>query len=308
MERMIIMPIIGIPRGLLYYRYEILWKSFFDALGVKYVISERSNIDILSKGKKKSIDEACLSLKLFIGHIESIKDKCSHIFIPRIYSLKKTEQVCTNFNCLYDLIKNLYPKLNIVHINIDVKHHRNEKNAYVMLAKELGFNRKEALSAYKIAKEKEKEYLDDIYENALKKIMSNKTKILLLGHSYNLQDEMIGKEITAFLNKNDIEIIFSYEMNLMYKDEYANKISPKVHWTMNKEILASFEYFKDKVDGVIVISAFPCGPDSLTNEMIMRKKGKSKVLLLTFEDLNSNVALTTRLESFLDMLKGGIHI
>lgn len=302
------MPIIGIPRGLLYYRYEILWKSFFDALGVKYVISERSNIDILSKGKKKSIDEACLSLKLFIGHIESIKDKCSHIFIPRIYSLKKTEQVCTNFNCLYDLIKNLYPKLNIVHINIDVKHHRNEKNAYVMLAKELGFNRKEALSAYKIAKEKEKEYLDDIYENALKKIMSNKTKILLLGHSYNLQDEMIGKEITAFLNKNDIEIIFSYEMNLMYKDEYANKISPKVHWTMNKEILASFEYFKDKVDGVIVISAFPCGPDSLTNEMIMRKKGKSKVLLLTFEDLNSNVALTTRLESFLDMLKGGIHI
>ena len=302
------MPIIGIPRGLLYYRYEILWKSFFDALGVKYVISEKSNIDILSKGKKKSIDEACLSLKLFIGHIESIKDKCSHIFIPRIYSLKKTEQVCTNFNCLYDLIKNLYPKLNIVHINIDVKHHKNEKNAYMMLAKELGFNRKEALSAYKIAKEKEKEYLDDIYENALKKIMSNKTKILLLGHSYNLQDEMIGKEITAFLNKNDIEIIFSYEMNLMYKDEYANKISPKVHWTMNKEILASFEYFKNKVDGVIVISAFPCGPDSLTNEMIMRKKGKSKVLLLTFEDLNSNVALTTRLESFLDMLKGGIHI
>ena len=302
------MPIIGIPRGLLYYRYEILWKSFFDALGVKYVISEKSNIDILSKGKKKSIDEACLSLKLFIGHIESIKDKCSHIFIPRIYSLKKTEQVCTNFNCLYDLIKNLYPKLNIVHINIDVKHHKNEKNAYMMLAKELGLNRKEALSAYKIAKEKEKEYIDDIYKNALKRIKSNKTKILLLGHSYNLQDEMIGKEITDFLNKNDIEIIFSYEMNLMYKDEYANKISPKVHWTMNKEILASFEYFKDKVDGVIVISAFPCGPDSLTNEMIMRKKGKSKVLLLTFEDLNSNVALTTRLESFLDMLKGGIHI
>ena len=302
------MPIIGIPRGLLYYRYEILWKSFFDALGVKYVISEKSNIDILSKGKKKTIDEACLSLKLFIGHIESIKDKCSHIFIPRIYSLKKTEQVCTNFNCLYDLIKNLYPKLNIVHINIDVKHHKNEKNAYMMLAKELGFNKKETLSAYEIAKENEKEYLNDIYKNVLKKIKSNKTKILLLGHSYNLQDEMIGKEITNFLNKNDIEIVFSYEMNLMYKDEYANKISPKVHWTMNKEILASFEYFKDKVDGVIVISAFPCGPDSLTNEMIMRKKGKSKVLLLTFEDLNSNVALITRLESFLDMIKGGIHI
>ena len=76
---------------------------------------------------------------------------------------------------------------------------------------------------------------------------------------------------------------------------------------MNKELLASFMYYKDKINGTIIITAFPCGPDSLTNEMILRKKGKSKVLLLTFEDLSSDIAIITRLESFIDMIKGGIH-
>ena len=93
-----------------------------------------------------------------------------------------------------------------------------------------------------------------------------------------------------------------------YVNEYAKKISPKVHWTMNKELLASFMYYKDKVDGIILVTAFPCGPDSLTNEMILRKKGKSKVLLLTFEELSSDTALITRLESFLDMIKGSVLI
>jgi len=119
---------------------------------------------------------------------------------------------------------------------------------------------------------------------------------------------MIGSQVVSYLEKENIEIIYSYEVPKNKINEYAYKISPKVHWTMNKELLAAFSYFKDKVDGTIIISAFPCGPDSLTNEMMIRKKKDNKVLLLTFEDLNSNIAIITRLESFLDMMKGEIHL
>lgn len=302
------MPIIGIPRGLLYYRYEILWKTFFDALNVNYVVSEKSNKEMLSKGKNKCVDESCLSLKLFVGHIESIKDKFDYLFIPRIYSLEKTEQVCTNFNCLYDLIRNLYPELKIVHYNIDVKHHKSEKTAFLSLGKQLGFSKLASYKAYKIAKKKEKEHHELIEKTNIKKLSSPKPKILLLGHPYNLNDSIIGKNITNFLSKYPYEIIYSYELPNKYVNEYVNKISPKVHWTMNKELLASFMYYKDKVEGVIIITAFPCGPDSLTNEMVIRKKDKTKVLLLTFEELNSDIAVLTRLESFIDMLEGGIHL
>ena len=58
--------IIGIPRGLLYYRYSVLWKTFFDVLEIPYIVSENSNHETLEKGKNLAIDETCLSLKDFL--------------------------------------------------------------------------------------------------------------------------------------------------------------------------------------------------------------------------------------------------
>jgi len=299
---------IGIPKGLLFYKYEHLWKSFFNNLNVKYIISDNTTPETLYKGKNKSIDEACLSLKIYIGHIEQLKDKCDCLFIPRIYSLEKKNQVCTNFNCLYDLIKNLYPNLKIIHYNIDITKHKDEKKAFIYLGKQLGFNRKQTIHAYKLAKiEEEKKYLE-CQDKLQKKLQSPNQKILLIGHPYNIKDNVVGKTIINFFKKYSIDIIYSYETPKELINEYCNKISSKVHWTMNKELLASFSYFKDKVDGTIIISAFPCGPDSLTNEMIIRKKDNHKTLLFTFEDLNSDIAIITRLESFIDMLQGSAII
>ena len=67
--------------------------------------------------------------------------------------------------------------------------------------------------------------------------------------------------------------------------------------------MASVNYYKDKVDGIIIISSFPCGPDSLSNELISLKVKNIPVMTLIFEDLNSEVGVITRLESFIDILK-----
>ena len=68
-------------------------------------------------------------------------------------------------------------------------------------------------------------------------------------------------------------------------------------------MVASINYYKDKVDGIILISSFPCGPDSLSNELILHKIKNIPVITLIFEDLNSDVGIITRLESFIDILK-----
>lgn len=86
------------------------------------------------------------------------------------------------------------------------------------------------------------------------------------------------------------------------KTEYQ-KISPDIHWTHNKEILASTKYYENFVNGIILISSFPCGPDSLMNEQIAHKIKKVPIITLIFEDLNSEIGIITRLESFIDILK-----
>lgn len=76
---------IGIPKGLLYYYEKDLWINFFKKLGFQIVISDSSNKEILDNGNNIAPSESCLSLKLYLGHIINLKNKCDYILIPRIY-------------------------------------------------------------------------------------------------------------------------------------------------------------------------------------------------------------------------------
>ena len=52
---------------------------------------------------------------------------------------------------------------------------------------------------------------------------------------------------------------------------------------------------------MIFISSFPCGPDSLANELAMRKISKP-YLNLIIDDIDSLTGIETRIESFVDIL------
>ena len=93
---------IGLPKALLYYKYNVLWRTFFEELGFEVVESVNTNNEIIETGKKLTVDEACLSLKIFMGHVNYLVDKVDYILVPRIVCLKKGEKTCTNFYALYD--------------------------------------------------------------------------------------------------------------------------------------------------------------------------------------------------------------
>lgn len=106
---------------------------------------------------------------------------------------------------------------------------------------------------------------------------------------------------SLFYKKNSLFYLFR-EFFCELVDEECRKISTDIHWTHNKEIVASTKYYEDIVDGIILISSFPCGPDSLMNEQISHKIKKVPIITLIFEDLNNDAGIITRLESFIDIL------
>ena len=105
------------------------------------------------------------------------------------------------------------------------------------------------------------------------------------------------------MKENNITVIYSDRLTEELVEEEYQKLSKEIHWTHNKEIVASAKYYEDKVDGIILISSFPCGPDSLMNEQITRKIKNVPIITLIFEDLNNEAGIITRLESFIDILK-----
>lgn len=294
---------IGLPKGLLYYYYKDLWIYFFKYLDCTTVESINSNKKILEEGEKLVLDESCLSLKLFLGHVSYLKDKCDYILVPRIFSVKKNEGVCTNFSCLYDLTNNVLDDVNILNYNIDLTTRDSELLGFLKIGRDLGFSYIKSYKAYKFAKKKSLELREEKEKLQEEKLKNNNLKILLAGHPYNLYDELIGKQITKYLEKENITVLYSDRVNSSLIDSLCSKLSTDIYWTYSKEVVASIEYYKDKVDGIIMLSSFPCGPDSLSNDLISRRVKNLPILSLLFEDLNSDVGLLTRLESFCDILK-----
>ena len=68
-------------------------------------------------------------------------------------------------------------------------------------------------------------------------------------------------------------------------------------------MVGAIELYKDKVDGIILMSSFPCGPDSLVNEIILRRVKGIPILNLVLDGQEGSAGLETRLESFVDIIK-----
>lgn len=292
---------VGIPRGLFYYYYSTIWKNFFEALGIKTIISPKTNKSIIELGNKFSSDEMCLSVKNYIGHVAYLKDKCDYILIPRVDNYGIKDQTCTNFLAMYDCINNMFD-INILNYNINLRNKESEKDGLINIARKLGVSKKRAQTAYLIAKIK-KNKIDK--ENSVvnnNKLTSEKLKVLLVSHSYNTYDEYIGKPIITLLKKLNVEIIYSDQFDAILTNQASNKLSNMLYWKYSKETIGSIILSKSKIDGIVFLSTFPCGLDSLVNELVMRKL-KIPYLNIVLDDLDSLSGMETRIESFVDILE-----
>lgn len=294
---------IGIPRALLYYKYKTLWECFFKYLGVEIIKSPNTNKKILKKGVKSSIDESCLSAKIFMGHVEYLIGKCDYILIPRMASVEKNEELCTKFFALPDIIINSFPKAKIITYNVDVRNGKKEKIAYIDLGLSLGFDKKIVKRAYEYAKAQEQLTNMRRVEYQLEDLKATNLKVLIVSHPYNLYDEFIGKPIIDYLRKLQVVPIFADVAVKKDALKMSKKLSNRLYWTFNKELLGGIEIYKNNVNGIIIISSFPCGPDSLVNDLIVRKITDKPIINLIVDEQESMTGIQTRLESFIDILE-----
>ncbi|MCD8299972.1 MAG: acyl-CoA dehydratase activase-related protein [Clostridiales bacterium] len=297
---------IGIPRPLLYYRYGSLWGNFFKELGHEIVLSPKTNKAIQDTGGKYAIDENCLSSKLFLGHIASLEGKCDAVFIPRIADFGKDGIMCTRFEALYDLCVNSFRdrELKFITCNVDLHEKKSEEAAYVGLGVELGSSRGAAQLAYQQAVDLwEKDRVEQIIKQDQALAATEQIKILVAGHCYNLYDEYIGVPVLKGIRRLDAFAVCADKIDHGQAQQDSLKICERVPWMMSRELLGAVEKYHDKVDGIILLTAFPCGPDSMINEMIIRRIKDRPILNLLLDSQDASAGVETRLESFIDIIR-----
>ena len=298
--------IIGIPRAFLYFKYKYLWETFFKELKCEILISPETNKQILNDGLNNSIDESCLSAKVYMGHVYYLIDKVDYILIPRIVSFGKSEVVCTKFNAMYDIVNNTFKNLKLIDYNIDAKGNQSEFKAFMKMGKVLGENSITVLKAYLKAK-KVQNYYEQQQSEKQEQLVSNtdkyKLKILIVSHPYNTYDRLLGYPIIKYLESFNVVPIYADIANKEQTSQKSKVISKTLYWTYNKELIGAIEHYINKIDGIIFISTFPCGPDSLVNELCFRKIKGIPMTNIILDELQGEAGLLTRIESFIDIIR-----
>lgn len=295
---------IGLPRAFLYFKYRWLWNVFFTELGCDIVVSPETNKKILKDGIDNSIDESCLSSKIYMGHVYYLIDKVDYILIPRIVSFGKNEVVCTKFNATYDIVNNTYKNVSILDYNVDVNNKKNELEAFMKMGKIL---KKDIISTFKAYQKAKQVQLEKDLEQTKKQDedinSTNKLKILIVSHPYNIYDKLIGYPIIKYLEALDTLPIYADVADKNETKKESEKISKGLYWTYNKELIGAIEHYTNKIDGVIFITTFPCGPDSLVNELCLRKIKGIPMATIILDELQGEAGLHTRIESFIDIIR-----
>lgn len=318
--------IIGIPRAMSYYTHYPFWYGFFNALGIKVVLSDKTTKETVSSGAALVVTETCLPIKIYVGHVLNLLNKnIDKIFVPSIQSIAPKIYNCSKIRGLPDLIRNIIKQdFTLIEPTLD----KSEKNQglYKMLAETVShFGITDFETIRSASKEGWKLYNNfhimarsglpyaKAFKSALEGniILESDEKeypisVAIASHDYNIFDDHASMKIFQKLEKMGVKVYSSINLTDEKKLEGLSTLEQKMYWANELEMNGTAgHYLKDnKIDGLITLNSFGCGPDSLMVEKISRKAKEfgKPLLILTIDEHTGEAGFITRLEAFVDML------
>ncbi len=269
-------------------------------MGAEVVISSDTNKRILDEGVKCCVDEACLPMKVFHGHVSSLKGRCDAVFVPRFIGIKEKEFICPMFCGLSEMLINNIPGLPPL---IDVPLYATDAAGLSKWAKKTGGavikDQSAVLPAFHKALTRQRAFVGGRNDEGYP------LKIALIGHTYNINDSFINMDLVKKLHNADIGVVTEEYADKAGRETEVDKLFKKPFWSFAKNYYgAAVSMVKSHaVDGIIYISSFSCGIDSVVIELIQNEIGDFPFLILKLDEHTGEAGFQTRIEAFLDMLK-----
>lgn len=295
---------IGIPRALAYHRYGTLWETFFAELGISYVVSGETDRKMLEAGVRHTESESCLPHKLYMGHVHSLLGRCDRVFVPRLARLSRRAEFCVRFWGLPDTVRETFAGVETCGYTLRSGRRIPRDAALVRLGRGLGCSAFRSLGAYRLAVRRQSEADLRRFFSGRRLLRANQPKILLAANSYIAYDPTLGGAIAQSLRRLGAMPVFADAWDPAHCIEAAGEISTDLYWHFQRETMGAVHLARGQVDGVILLTAFPCGSDCLANELILRRVRDLPVTQILLDEHQSHEGVQTRLESFLDMLAG----
>ncbi len=323
---------IGIPRALFYHYYFPFWQAYFRELGVSVIVSPPTNKSILNKGVRAAVDEACLPVKIFLGHALTLGSTVDALFVPRLVSVEAKSYICPKFMGLPDMLRAVSGMPQIIDPTVNFSTRKEPLEVAELLALRLGHSRRQGRRAFEVARnhhirfrrmlkqgilpfqamenlemEKVTEEAGTV-ETALPEITPC---VIILGHGYNLYDPLASMGLLTKLEQLGARVVTADRLSGADVERLCSQLPKRMFWTLGKRLLAGlFEAVHNpEIKGIIQLTSFGCGPESLVGDLIdryCRRLSDKPYMLVTVDEHTGEAGVYTRLEAFMDMVVGRI--
>ncbi len=318
---------VGIPRTLGYYTFFSLWKTFLEELGLEVIISPPTNKKTLDLGVQETVNDACVPIKLFHGHVMALKNKVDYLFIPRLVSADGQSTFCPKFLGLPDMVRfsreDLPP---IIDNTFRIQKGRPSWfNFLYSIGKELQATPQAIIRGYWQAIKKHKKYhsllnrglfpeqamenLDQPYSSiSFPKSSTSPINLAVVGYPYSIFDPYISGNLLHNLRAMNIGIITPENISWAAMKKMSSRLPQNFFWFYSNRAAWSVLHLLEKtrnIDGVIHVTAFGCGPDAMLNKLLeleAKDHNQTPFLSLSIDEHSGEAGIITRLEAFVDML------
>ncbi len=317
--------IIGIPRAMSYYNNYPFYYGFFSSLGFKIILSDKTTTKLINEGSNYVVSDTCLPIKVFVGHIINLLNKrCDKIFIPSIQSTAYKVNNCTKIRGLPEIIRNVINQsFKMIEPTLDKTNNITFKDFCYDIASQLDIFDKEKIEAaikegWTIYNNFQKMTLVGVpFEEAVKSAIEGKIlpkpieivrplSVVIMAHGYNLFDERISMRLINKLEKMGVKAYTGLNVSRQDAINSIQELGEIQYWANELDLTGAAAYFmlNNKVDGIIALSAFGCGPDSLmVDEIQYHATEKNMPMInLTIDEHTGEAGFVTRVEAFVDML------
>ncbi len=320
---------IGIPRGMNYYNYYPFWYGFFTYLGIEPVLSSPTTKKTISRGSELVVPETCLPVKIFMGHVLDLIDNkgIDVIYVPSHQSIAPKIYNCSKIRGLPDLVRNVV-KRNFLLIEPTLDKSEKNQGLYEYLyesAAPLGITDKKLIKkASKAGWEAQNNFTAMLrtgmnFHKAMNNVAKGKfinaveednrkypVNVAVISHGYNLYDSRVSMGIFEKLEKLDVKAYIPEHLSIEQMKKGFPVLNTNLYWANEYEMTGAAGYYLvDKnIDGILTLTSFGCGPDSIMIERITRfaKKYGKPLLNLTVDEHTGEAGFITRLEAFTDMI------
>lgn len=327
---------IGFPRALFYYDYFPFWLGFFHRLGIEVVTSPPTHRQIMEQGLKKASDETCLPIKLLAGHIQALEN-VDAIFLPRMVSVEPDTYNCPKFLGIPESLLPAVPSGMPV-LTVTLNWRKGKRQVLKDLQDfgfQLGKGKDDIRKAFALGQEWQKRYQDSSgagwdFEESIHEVESttkglknsqngtkiskipvmdkdtDRLRIALVGHSYLTHEPYANLNLLGRLRKKaEVELVQHVKQEDV--DTHLLGLRKKMFWNHAKQLFGAGNKFAtdSKTDGIIYLSCFGCGTDSMVQEFLARfaREQHKPYMMITLDEHSGEAGLVTRLEAFLDMVE-----